>query len=456
MLSMKNRVLYSLLILISMLFVSIQPLDARAQESSTSEISAAESVTVDKVEDGVAIQWQLSPNGDSVSAASALDSLSTLRHVGYDLPVQFLRFQTNGHGGVPQLIVEQIEAAVWEGEPAPARELIPPAVDWEPSELPLSAVVEPSLPSAPVFIQSTGRLRGRDIHVVAISPLFEEDGVVKLAQRVQARMIGVDPVEGSLSDLLLADNVQASATDGPFFADLSELAPTNPAAAVNSVKLIVEQSGIQSVTGADLKETGLDLTDVANLALTYRGQPVPIEILGGNDNGILDDNETIRFYAPGIGDYRNADEVYWLSNDDSKVTKLASRDATPGSAPLLTTAFERGIWRDNKTYDPKYGGHDEDYWFATRMTVSPDLQGKPDEYPRLTAQFARLLPSASGTSIITPNLTLIQSAAEYELDVIASSSTKTATRPTTQSPARMVSGPLYSSSPISFLPSNSF
>ena len=192
----KNRVLYSLLILISMLFVSIQPLDARAQERAISETSAAESVTIDKIGDGVAIQWQLSSSGDSVSAASALDSLSTLRHVGYDLPVQLLRFQANGRGGAPQLIVEQIEAAVWEGELAPARELIPPAVNWEPSEQPLSAAVEPSLPSAPVFIQSTGRLRGRDIHVVAISPLFEEDGVVKLAQRVEARMIGVEPGGG--------------------------------------------------------------------------------------------------------------------------------------------------------------------------------------------------------------------------------------------------------------------
>ncbi len=114
---------------------------------------------------------------------------------------------------------------------------------------------------------------------------------------------------------------------------------------------------------------------------------------------------------------------------------MQSRDAAPGSAPLLTTAFERGVWRNNKMYDPKYGGQDQDYWFATRMTVSPDLQGSPDEYPRLAAQFAHVLPSASGRSIITPNLTVIQSAAEYELDMIAGSSTETATRPSETIPS---------------------
>ncbi len=248
MLLKKNQVLYSLLILFSMLFVSIQPVDVRAQERAIPDASAAKWVTVDQVEGGVLIEWQMSSADDKVSASSALNSLSTLRYAGYDLPVQLLRFQADASAGVPQLIVEQIEASVWEDEPATARTLIPPAVDWDPSEQLSSTDAQPSLPSEPVFIHSSGRLRGRDIHVVAISPLFEEDGVVKLARRVEARMIGVDPVEGSLSDLLLADNVQASATDGPFFADLADLAPTNSAAAVNSVKLIVEQGGIQSVT----------------------------------------------------------------------------------------------------------------------------------------------------------------------------------------------------------------
>jgi hypothetical protein len=85
-------------------------------------------------------------------------------------------------------VVEGLEAMLWAGG-LPAAAPLTPATDWQGLAPPRFREVQ-SVPTAPVFLLREGRMRGLRLGVIAVSPLYIEDGVPKIALAGRATIPG--------------------------------------------------------------------------------------------------------------------------------------------------------------------------------------------------------------------------------------------------------------------------
>lgn len=174
------------------------------------------------------------------------------------------------------------------------------------------------------------------------------------------------------------------------------LASPDPAAARSALILTVSHGGLQQISGAALAAGGLDLAqrEPRNLWLRHRGQPVALEVDDGGD-GRFDPSDTLRFYAPAPGDRWNQTASYWLTVETQPGPRIAQRAVAPQSAPLRTSAFERGAIDLPVRYDSRRAGPDGDRWFAADLRPTSAF---PASQPfTLTAN----LPPAPGTTSLT-------------------------------------------------------
>ena len=378
-------------LLASLLLPSLSP-GVYAQSASQPDSSNLQSR---EQGDETVIDWALSIPGSSAVQAADVTALGwpTTAYNGYDLPMRLVAVQVDEKAGAATIqdpfLVRTLEAQPWAGELQLAAPQTPP--DLPADEMPeyILPEVKPALPNAPVFVFREGRLRGRTVRVVAISPIFTQNGVVKLATRLQVTIPNATPLTDGLPSLAdapaILDDVDAAA-----------IAPINPAATQNAAKLIVSERGMQVVTGEALAATGLDLNNVDKLGLSFMGQPVALEVRDSNQNGRLDANETLRFYAEATDDYWNETQTYWLTANGNNVIRMASRNVTPNPAtPLLLEAYESGVWRDDKEYTTLYPGPNRDHWFAGKLQVGSTDEGRPEgDYPAVEVSIANQLPPA--------------------------------------------------------------
>ncbi len=173
----------------------------------------------------------------------------------------------------------------------PATPEIPPALDWQPAS---SVSPAPQLPSAPAFVFRSGVIRGRNVAVIAISPIYQENGVTKVAGSLQVVVPHAAPVAGELLGAAAGGLQTATAA-----AVESVVVPVNDAALANSFKITVAQPGLQEVLYSQL---GL-ASEPAGLQLTLNGTQIAVEKAG----------DRLRFYAPSVGDRWNATSAYWLT-----------------------------------------------------------------------------------------------------------------------------------------------
>ena len=362
---MKKTLLPTLLIIL--LMAAFVPA-ARAQDEATPA-----GLSLFRGGDGVHISWS-TPSAE-VSAAAIGAMLPAARFQGYDLPMQSITLALPA-GVEPTVIVQRLETAPYAGTLAPAAPELPPALDWAPA--PNADAAEPvALPTAPVFILREGTVRGQRLAVLAVSPIFEQNGAVQVATAVEATI----PSAVQVDDEVLAAGYSTAAPQ-----EIVSVA-TNGAALKNSYKITVSEAGIQEVLFSAIG----GVTDSNKLRLTHRGQDVAIQVLG----------DRLRFYAPEVGDRWNTTAVYWLVKDES-----GPRMATPGAAPSAAPgqAFERGTWRDNKVYDSMTPGHDGDRWFNAAMTVLPDAPASAQ--PAALATIATRLPVVAGQGIYTASVSV--------------------------------------------------
>ncbi len=347
------------------------------------------------VDGGVAIEWGTGVDSATVAAA-ALPNLPTMRYQGYDLPMQLVTLQLSDPVAASALQVEQLDSVAWQGVLQPAAPLQPPALDWEDNtDLMADEIV--ALPAAPVFVVRQGVVNGESIAVVAVSPLYQENGVVKLATRLKVNALGAKTVADNLLSRL---NAPAPA-----------LAPTNHAATMNAVKIQVSKPGLQSISAATLASAGLDpaTIDVTKLHLYYNGTEIPLATI---QTPSLD----LRFYAGTAGDRWNMTDTYWLTLEATAGLRMSTRAVAAGAASTTQVAFEEGGWAQSQEYRSRLAGVDGDHWFYKTLEVKPAQLGQPSTYPTVTVPLQNVLPIAAGTATFTFTLSVYYRA-QYTLSV---------------------------------------
>jgi len=364
---------------------------------------------ISAADDGVVIEWGAGVDSDTMVAAS-LPNLPPMRYQGYDLPMQLVTVQLSDTVAASALQVEQLESVIWQGALQPAAKLQPPALDWvDNSDLMADEVV--ALPDAPVFILRQGLVNDELIAVIAISPLYQENGVIKLATHLKANASGAKTVADNLR---LEFNPAAEVT-APL------LVPTNSAATMNAVKIKVDKPGLQSLSAATLTGAGLNPAgiEIEKLHLYYNGREIPLAII---QNPSLE----LHFYAPTSGDRWNTTDTYWLTLEATDGLRMGARPVTPAQAPTTQIVFEEGGWVQNREYQSRQAGIDGDHWFHKALEVKPTQLGQPSTYPTVTVPLQNVLPIAAGTSTFTFTLSVYYRA-QYTLSVDIADTTQTLT-----------------------------
>ncbi len=307
----------------------------------------------------------------SALAAAAERELPIERFGGYELPMQYVTLALPS-GSTPSIEVQQLEASALTDLPKPAAPELPPALDWEPDAN--VAPAAPSLPDAPVFVLRSGAIRGRHYAVLAISPIYQENDVAKVAGSLRVVVPGATVVRGDLLEFA-ANAQQATVAE-------TVAVPINAAALSNSYKITVAQPGLQEVSYGQL---GL-AAEPANLRLAVNGTEVAVEKAG----------DRLRFYAPSVGDRWNATSAYWLTLETGPtISERGQIDAGPAKG-----AYEEGKWQDNRRYEAGYRGADGDHWFHKKLeapaTYSPGVDVTQSE--PVTVAVQTMLPLRSGVS----------------------------------------------------------
>lgn len=365
----------SLLLLLTILLLANFPHAALAQTDPRPALEVMTTPT------GVQVIWSASAAGEA-NAAALVQLLPTARYNGYDLPIQTITLAV-APDATPAVVIEQVQSAELAGGIAPGAPILPPVLDWTP--MPNIAPDDfVSLPDAPAFILREGASKGQRFAVLAISPIYAEAGVARLASELRVSVAGA-------AEITLADAAPVAAAQVRVAAEVVAV-PINAAALQNGYKITVGQPGLQevpySVFGADF--------DSARLHLTHRGETVAVEALP----------DRLRFYAPTVGDRWNQTATYWLTFDGGG-TRIGAAGAASTNAAIVAApgqAFERGVWRSNKQYVSEYPGFDADHWYNSSLTV---LGAATQSLPSASLPVATILPDAAGQSSYTTDVTVI-------------------------------------------------
>ncbi|MCU0492610.1 MAG: C25 family cysteine peptidase, partial [Chloroflexaceae bacterium] len=327
---------------------------------------------------GVRLTWRGSVQPDA-SGAPAVAGWPSGTLGGALLPVQQVALTLpDGAAVVPQLTVA---SQPWTGAVPAAPQPAPPETGLRMRE-PAATLV--ALPDAAVTVLRDGRMQGQRVVVLAVSPIFQQNGQTLASSAIEAFVPGARLFDPNATPPTAADGVTLTATPP---------AP-NGRAAAPATKIVVTQAGIQRVQAAALAAAGLNpaTLDAARLRLWWKGAEVPLDVRGSGNSLEL------RFYAPEPGDRWNSSDVYWLTLDAAPGLRMASRSVAPGGAALRNTALQRGTWRNNTRYDSTTSGPDGDHWFAF------NLQAVPNGTPATTVITPALtLPAAGGPVNLTLN-----------------------------------------------------
>ncbi len=333
------------------------------QPAAAQTIAQPEPLQVYNTSAGFQLNW-------NAGAQPVAALLPTIRFQGYELPMKLYTLQLNG-GDRAEIHIDQLTAVPWVGELAPAAPLTPPVA--EAALVRSNATPEVvALPTAPVFVLRSGHLYGQPTVVIAVSPIYQAaDGQIYQATALQATVAQASLIEPTNPDFLAAARAVAQPTVESA-AVAQALAPTNPLARQNGYKIIVEQPGLQQLSGQALIDAGINLTtlDPTTLELLHNGEAVPLEIIG-LANGQLTATSAIRFYTPTVGDRWNLTETYWLTSNAAGGKRMDIRSVAPGGAITSNTVWERGVWVDNRVYDSYQPGADGDHWFHSELRFNP-------------------------------------------------------------------------------------
>lgn len=356
---------------------------------------------------GVQIVWggAALASASAAVAAGAADSAELLnalaaqmplqRYQGFDLPFKVipLRFAAMEAVTLPQITrLETIDLPAEMVNPG-APELPPVLLDeGQAAPVPVTAEIV-ALPEQPVFVLRQGWVKGEYLVMVAISPIFAQNGVTKLATALETNIPGAAAIavapweyaEQRAAALEATDAQQAALATGAGEEDAEAAA-----AAASTVTLVVANPGMQSIKAAQLGSAYEVTGAMAKLRVSHRGVVVPVQV-------VVDE---VRFYAESVGDRWNTNSYYQVSleNDPARRSPImAARSlAAPGDgAAAVSTVIDRGEWQNSygwpSRYSSKYPGADGDHYFSAIFNT----KSLTDTVPSLTANLrdlARVLP----------------------------------------------------------------
>lgn len=385
---MATRIPHTLLLIVFLVISLAVP-----GASTGAQTDSSEPLRVTAEGSGVRLEWSGGVALSQTDSEPVFADWPIVEINGLQVPAQLVALRVPDQASItPQ--IDTLDSRPWTGTLPTAEVPIPrtPAGDERPALAEQPAL---TLPTSPVVVLREGRMRGTRIVVLAISPIFEQNGSTRAASNLQITIPG--------ATLLSDDAAQHLTQSTPFLS--SAPAPLNPVAARAIVKISVAQAGIQRVPGSTLAAAGVNLSALnpSRLQLWHNGEAVALEEAGTRD-GRLDPADELRFYAPAPGDRWNATDTYWLTVEATSGLRMTSRNAAPGTAPLRTTAFEQGVWQDNRLYDPTLPGPDGDHWYAADLRIGPK-SAKP------SGDFAVWLPivqreGSVGTSTFASTLTV--------------------------------------------------
>lgn len=315
-------------------------------------------LAISQTESEVRIEWNstgLSPQ-TAVSEQLGWQNLRLEQHV---VPGRLVTLRLEADSQAQAQIV-QLKSRAWQGSLTSAPDIVPQTSSGQ-LRPELAPTAQQSLPNAPITLLREGTLRGNKLAVFLISPLFQNGDQIALVEELEAQIAGAQLVDADLNELF--------ANDGPFISAAS--GPSNPLANSQAFKIAVSQVGMQIVQGSELAAAGINLGDINRLQLYHRGKVVALEVRDGGD-GRFDAEDTIRFFAGQVGDRWNSVEWYWLRVEQNPGTRMSTRTAQPDGAPLRTSAFQSGKWREFKIYDSLLAGPEGDHWYINDIKTAPD------------------------------------------------------------------------------------
>lgn len=391
----------SLLLLAAMSFMPATTTLLLAQTTAQPVVQdqLSDAIALTPINHDLSITWP-NPALVSASAVDLLQQLPTMRYQGYLLPMQLFTVEVE-EGQPLDLQLTNVRTQPWQAPVEPAAPLAPLAVEWQALADPTAVVETVALPQAPLFVLRQGRLHGKQIAVLAVSPLYAEAGVTKVAVGFSARAAHTRLVDNptlytAAATARLGDQARAN----------NALGPVNPDALRNAFKVLVSEAGMQQLTGAALAAAGFDLNgiDPTRLQLRHNGAEVALQI-DGVAGGKLTATSTLRFYTAQVGDRWNTQETYWLTQGDSAGLRMSTRAVAQGAAPPRSTAFEQGLWEDPLLYDSRYEGSDGDHWFHSNLLTSQSSAAAVATPANAAATLTPRLPRVTDTGIYTVAVT---------------------------------------------------
>jgi hypothetical protein len=172
----------------------------------------------------------------------------------------------------------------------------------------------------------------------------------------------------------------ACATAPPVAADLlppmngsaSDFALRRAGAVVNAdVRVATTQPGLHSLGRDDIVRAGVPAERIVGnrVRMFYRENEIAVYI---SDDGLLDANDFILFYAESYESTYTRTNVYWLGFGEGGL-RMASRDGRMiGAAPAVTQHLHTVVYRPEKMYVINYRTSDAsiDHWFAAFLSKS--------------------------------------------------------------------------------------
>lgn len=390
----------SLGILLWLVSITMTPAMAQSAPPMKAKATIQDAVAVTSTDNDLTITWP-NPALARTATVDLLQQLPVVRFQGYLLPMQLLTIEV-AESDLLDLRLTAAHTEPWQTPLQPAAPLEPSAIDWKTLADPTQSVENIALPSTPIFVLRKGNFHGRQIAVVAISPLYAEAGVTKVATTFSARAAGARLVDAQA--LSLAEQTPAKL---PSARNETALAPVNPDAMRQAIKVLVTEAGMQQISGQLLANAGfnLDTLDPARLQLHHKGGEVALQ-LDGLASGKVTTTSTLRFYAPTVGDRWNLQEIYWLTEGASAGLRMETRAVAQSDAPARSTAVEAGIWEEYQLYDSRYEGGDGDHWFHQKLVVAQEA-----------ATTAATGMAVMGSAILTPQLPRVAETATYTIAV---------------------------------------
>ena len=197
--------------------------------------------------------------------------------------------------------------------------------------------------------------------------------------RVQVFPFQVNPQQGQL---LYHPAVRVTITLTPRSVSAAPAAPSlrTPAQVDGALRIRTGERGLYRLTYAELQAAGVPLATAnpATFALSYRGEPVAIQVTGAAD-GRFDPSDLVIFYAtPYQGRYM-VNNLYQFTYGGAAGLRMATRQVTPAAGDPLVNAMQRTVHAEDNLY--YYSDYQADHWFYRNLYASASFPVVSGTYP---------------------------------------------------------------------------